>query len=264
MPIIDAIQRVRARLSLTVGHVVALVAGIAAVGVSAAGLFGVGEDVTQRNGLYSSDASNLRVFVDHRPGLLVSAARAVTDLGAVPLLMIPAVAVAGLLWWRGQRLIVAAAPTIALVVAGALAAVAKQLVDRPRPAASLRLVTETEPSFPSGHTTDTTAFYLTCALILAVFVLRRPLARVAIVGAAGALATAVGLSRLVLGVHWPTDVLAGWALGVGVAVTVVTAVFVATRLTTTPSQPGPRRVGQLLAVLNKSRATEPGIHLAVP
>jgi undecaprenyl-diphosphatase len=58
------------------------------------------------------------------------------------------------------------------------------------------------------------------AILLAVFVLRRPIARVLVVASTGLIAGAIGTSRLVLGVHWPSDVLAGWALGSSVALAV--------------------------------------------
>ena len=95
-------------------------------------------------------------------GLLTSA-NAAGQLIFLPLLALMAVAVAVLLWWRGARVIVAVAPAIALGFAGVGAGVAKQIVGRPRPPTGLRLVSETEPSFPSGHTTDSTAFYLDVA-----------------------------------------------------------------------------------------------------
>ena len=52
------------------------------------------------------------------------------------------------------------------------------------------------------------------------FVFRRPIAGVLVVASAGLIAGAIGTSRLVLGVHWPSDVLAGWALGFSVALAV--------------------------------------------
>ncbi len=141
-----------------------------------------------------------------------------------------AVAVAALLWWCGERIVIAVAPAIALGSAGAAAAIAKQIVGRARPSAGVRLVSETGPSFPSGHATDSTAFYVALALIVAIFVLRKPLARVVTVGAGLVVSLGVGLSRLVLGVHWPTDVVAGWALGTATALVVVITVSLATRL----------------------------------
>ena len=140
-----------------------------------------------------------------------------TDLGAIGVLAVLAVMVAAVLWFRGARLIAALAPGLALAVAGACAAVGKTWVGRARPPLRLHLITETEPSFPSGHTTDASAFFLTLALIVAVVVLRRPLARLVTVLLAALLCAAIGASRLILGVHWPTDVLAGWSLGATIA-----------------------------------------------
>jgi undecaprenyl-diphosphatase len=160
---------------------------------------------------------------------VVNAARIVTDLGGVFVLALIAVAAGLLLWYRGVPLVAAAAPAFALGVGATLADIGKQVVDRARPGVGLRLIAEGEPSFPSRHATDSTAVFLTLGLVLAVFVLRRPLSRLATLAASGPLVGAIGVSRLVLGVHWPTDVLAGWALGASAALTVTIAATLVTR-----------------------------------
>ena len=225
-----AIEAARGRLRLSYAGLVASIGGLVALVIATAGFAGVAEDVTQHNGLAITDAHDLSIFTDHRSALLVGAARAVTDLGTIA--VVGAVApVAGYVpWRRGARLGLALAPAVSLGVAGVAAAIGKSLVGRSRPPIGLRLVNETEPSFPSGHTTDATALYLALALVVAIVVLRRPLARMLVVAGAGLLAGIVGLSRLELGVHWPTDVMAGWALGATIALAVTITAAVATNL----------------------------------
>jgi len=212
------------------------------------------DDVTEHNGLSSGDPSHLRLFTDHRTAVLVHVAKVVTSMGAAPALALLAVVAAGLLWWRGSPLLIAIAPALALGLAGVAASVAKTAVGRARPPISLRLITETEPSFPSGHATDSAALYMALALVLAVFVLHRPIARLAVVAAAGAVTALVGASRLVLGVHWPTDVLAGWALGLTSAIAVVLIVAAITRFTPPDTSLRSARVARLVAVLRTQRS----------
>jgi undecaprenyl-diphosphatase len=247
------VDRIRAWLGLTRRGVCALAAAIVALVAAVTMLGGVVEDVTRHDGLATSDAVHLRFFTDHRPDLVVNAARIVTDLGGVFVLALIAVAAGLFLWWRGVPLVAAAAPAFALGVAATLADIGKQVVDRARPGVGLRLIAEGEPSFPSGHATDSAAVFLTLGLVLAVFVLRRPLARVATMAACGLLVAAIGVTRLVLGVHWPTDVLAGWALGATAALTVTIAVTLLTRAVPPGAQSADGRVrraayglGQLL------------------
>ncbi len=234
------------RFALSTREMVAIAAGIIVLGVSVVALAGVSEDVIRHDGLTRGDASHLHFFLQHRSVQLVQDARWMTDLGGIGLLVVLAVLVAGVLWLRGARLVMAFAPGLALGAAGACAAIGKQLVGRARPPVALRLVNETETSFPSGHATDSTAFYVTLALIVAVVVLRRPLARVATIAAAALLSTAIGASRLILGVHWPTDVLAGWALGSTVALTVSFAAVALDRFVDLDVPPPQRRAGRLL------------------
>src|SRR3954451_14382485 len=94
------------------------VAAVAVVCSSGAVLAATTEDVTQHNGLSTSDPAHLRLFVDHRNTTMVIVAKTVTTFGAPPLLAVLAVLAAAVLWWRGARLIVAAAPAIALATAG--------------------------------------------------------------------------------------------------------------------------------------------------
>lgn len=101
---------------------------------------------------------------------------------------------------------------VALVVAATISTAVKVLVGRARPPLEGWLTGAHGNSFPSGHTTVATAGYLGLGLAVAGLVATRWAGRLA-VAAGGALAAVIGWSRIELGVHWPTDVAAGWALG---------------------------------------------------
>ncbi|MEJ7766115.1 MAG: phosphatase PAP2 family protein, partial [Acidimicrobiales bacterium] len=86
------------------------------------------------------------------------------------------------------------------------------LVDRARPTIN-PLVGVSAPAFPSGHTTTAAATFAALALLLGRH--RSPTVRFALTGAAAGLTALVACTRVMLGVHWVTDVLAGAALGWG-------------------------------------------------
>lgn len=86
----------------------------------------------------------------------------------------------------------------------------KDLVARPRPELWPRLVIQGGSSFPSGHAVAASAFY---PLLAWVVTRHRPRLFPAALSLAAALVLLVSLGRLYLGLHWPTDVLAGWAIG---------------------------------------------------
>lgn len=106
----------------------------------------------------------------------------------------------------------------ALVMAGAVllawlsSDVTKALFDRPRPDLVPHGAYVYSASFPSGHSTLAAATYLTLAMLVASLEPRRRTKALAY-GLAGFILVGVGVSRVYLGVHWPSDVLAGWCLG---------------------------------------------------
>jgi undecaprenyl-diphosphatase len=89
----------------------------------------------------------------------------------------------------------------------------KLLVDRPRPPLEDARIVQGGLSFPSGHSTLAAMFYGTLAYFI-IRALRREWARVLVGAAAALLVLAIGVSRIYLGVHYPSDVAAGWAAGV--------------------------------------------------
>jgi undecaprenyl-diphosphatase len=107
--------------------------------------------------------------------------------------------------------------TAALVFGGTVSgsnavALGKRLVGRDRPALVDHLVEVASASFPSGHAANSAIVYLTIALTVMQIVPGRA-ARWYLFGATIALVMLIGFSRVYLGVHWPSDVLAGWSAG---------------------------------------------------
>ncbi|MEG3177073.1 phosphatase PAP2 family protein [Sphingomonas sp. RB3P16] len=145
------------------------------------------------------------------PAWLTQTALDVTALGGPTVLLLIAVLAAGLLilqrHWLTLGLVLSGTISGALVVTAV-----KALVGRTRPEVTDHLVQVYNASFPSGHAANSACVYLTLALLLQPITDRRSVRRY-IVGAAVLLVTAIGCSRVYLGVHWPSDVLAGWTFG---------------------------------------------------
>jgi undecaprenyl-diphosphatase len=159
------------------------------------------------------------------PAWVAQAARDITALGSLSVLCLVTAGAAGLLAMAGRRSAVWF--LIGAVVSGALLAVTlKACFDRPRPWLVPHLDTVTSSSFPSGHSMLSAVVYLTVGVLAArAASSRRTKAYMLLV--AGALTLLVGVSRMVLGVHYPTDVLAGW---IGGTVWALTCWLVAKRI----------------------------------
>jgi membrane-associated phospholipid phosphatase len=111
----------------------------------------------------------------------------------------------------------------------------KAIFRRTRPDQTLSLMPAFDPSFPSGHTFITMAFYGILAWF-AIVALRQFWQKLAVGVAWALLALAVGISRIYLGAHWPTDVLGSYLLG-GAWLVAVATIF--SKLRPAPDAPGP-------------------------
>ena len=150
------------------------------------------------------------------PRWVEEAARDVTALGGYAVLTMLVAAVAGYQLMTGRRH--AAALVVASAVGGTLLSTAlKDLYDRPRPDLVPHLAPVSTPSFPSGHAMLSAAVYLTLGALLARLA-EGWWVRVYCAAVAVLLTLLVGASRVYLGVHYPTDVAAGWAAGLAWAV----------------------------------------------
>ncbi len=101
---------------------------------------------------------------------------------------------------------------VSVASGAAVSTLFKHLISRPRPELVPHGSFVNTASFPSGHSMMAAVTYLTLAVVISRFQTRRAV-KVYVLTVATFLAIAVGISRIYLGVHWPTDVLAGWALG---------------------------------------------------
>ena len=149
--------------------------------------------------------------VPEGPTFLKQAMLDITALGGGTVLTLVLAVSAGFLLL--QRHVLTAALVLVGGTTGPLAVgVAKQIFGRQRPEVIDHLVQVGSASFPSGHSANSAAVYLTLALVLVQIVQRRR-ERAYLLTVAALLVLAVGCSRIYLGVHWPSDVLAGWAFG---------------------------------------------------
>ena len=147
------------------------------------------------------------------PVAFEEAVRDLTALGGVLLTSLATVLCAA--FFALDRRPRAAAFLLGSVVGGvALTFLLKAGFDRPRPDIVAHQMEALSASFPSGHAATAAVVYLTLGAIAARAMPRRRLG-VYVLGVAVALTLGIGASRIYLGVHWPTDVLAGWTVGAG-------------------------------------------------
>lgn len=207
-----------AGLALTLG-----VAAVLTLGVVFEQLL---DSVLESDGVTAADAPVVGFLATHREPWVVTGARVITDVGSPVGAALTALLVGGALAWFRRSW----QPLLVVVLGaggiGVISTVIKNLVGRNRPPQATAALSEHGFSFPSGHTTGTTVVWLLSAWMLTSWVVSRPAFQVVVWTGALLMVAAVGATRIYLGVHFPTDVLAGWALGAAWAVTVALAVTV--------------------------------------
>jgi undecaprenyl-diphosphatase len=171
--------------------------------------------VVMHSGLtISLDPWLARVIAQHRLAWQAQLFSLLTWLGSSVVLIPLGLVVAGSIWLRERRIRPAVLLALALGGAAALYDILKPLVGRMRPPAALQYGgPDTDFSFPSGHATQSASFYAMLVVVLVRYLW--PRRRGLLITVATLLVLIVAASRLYLGVHWPTDVLGGLALGIG-------------------------------------------------
>lgn len=161
----------------------------------------------------------------------------ITSLGGPICLGIFSAALVGLLLIEGQRR-VAWLSMLAIGGGAVMSFVLKEIFARPRPSIVPHLREVTNTSFPSGHALSAAIVYLTIGVMLAK-AMRGKWAKAYCMFWGALLALLVGLSRIYLGVHYPSDVLGGWIAGLGWASAcwIVSQFIPTTQLVPEPEEP---------------------------
>jgi len=176
------------------------------------GYFEIAQDVALSPRIAAFDARFGAVVRSWRTPAMTELMRAATwsaNTLTVTALVLTAIAI---LLWRGDHGEALLTPFV-VALGNTLGSIAKRATERPRPPAASALVHLPDSfSFPSGHTLAALLFWTMIAFCV-LRVARRRWTRVLAVLGGLALAVLVGVSRVYLGVHWPSDVLASWLLG---------------------------------------------------
>lgn len=179
--------------------------------LAAACLGALTEDAVDQGWLLGLDGMTARAISGLQTALAHKIAQLVTDMAATPAFAACAAGLTALAWWRGER--DAAARIVGASVTMEITLVTmKHVIDRARPPAGAGR----DASFPSGHTADAILLAAIGTTLALRWISRGP-ARAAVIGVMTTWALFVALSRLVLGVHYATEVLASIVLALLVA-----------------------------------------------
>jgi membrane-associated phospholipid phosphatase len=224
-----------AGLTLTLG-----VATVLALGVGFGELL---DNVLDGEGIAVADRPVVQFLAAHRQPWLITVARVITDMGSPVGAAVTAVVVGVALAWIRRSWLPLLVFALGAGGIGVINMTVKRLVSRSRPPLATAALGEQGFSFPSGHTVGTTVVWLLSAWMVSHWVIGPRAVRVAAWTTALLMIIAVGATRVYLGVHFPSDVLAGWALGAAWAVTIalVVNVWEQSRRTLTASV-GPRTI----------------------
>lgn len=221
--LVDLVRRISRALGPHLALVLVLAGGAAVAATTTWLASETYEAVTEADGVARLDRPLLRAMASLRSPWLDTAATAWTDVGGVigmpvlALTIMVVLAVRRRSWTPVVLITAAGAGSLLMTVAG------KDLTGRARPPLAEAVPPyEYSPSFPSGHTLNALVIAGVVAYLL---MLRRHSGRTRalVVAAAATFALTIGLSRVFLGHHWFTDVLAAWFLGAGWLAVVVTA-----------------------------------------
>jgi membrane-associated phospholipid phosphatase len=156
------------------------------------------------------DGRALAESIEDRNADLTTVAVVITTLGSTVAMAVLAIAVGAWCWWRGRR-------ADAVLAVGAMAGASllfrglKLVLDRARPPIADHVVPVSSESLPSGHATMSTVVIGT--IVALAWSGRSVVERTAMVAVAALWVGVVGATRVYLGVHWLSDVVAGWAVG---------------------------------------------------
>ena len=194
-------------------------AALVAILLASAWLISLG--IHSKTGVSHFDQSVWQFFVDHGSIRVHSIARFITSFGVLGVLLPVAVVVGVVVWVRSRSVTAAIAPWLSVVVCGQIVSVLKKSTDIARPPVEFQVAQIRNPSFPSGHAANTTALIVSVVLVAWCAAELSPRTKMWVSIGGAVIVTAMGLTRLVLNVHWLSDVLAGWCIGaaVGLAIT---------------------------------------------
>ena len=215
--------RLARRLGVEQTVALVLVVGLLAVAGLAIVFTYLLDSALEGDGIAHVDQPASQWLAAHRTAAGTTVLRALTQLGSPAGLAVLAAGAAVVGGWTARSWLPVQLEAAAGTGIGLMILAVKTLAGRPRPPRPFAVLAESGWSFPSGHAAGTAAVGLCAAWVLTRWAVHAWGAQVAVWTGAFLLVGAVGFSRLYLGVHYISDVLAGWVLGALWAVTVVLA-----------------------------------------